>query len=105
MLHLLGSLEPRRELKDHILFEEQDEVNEVIFFNNGTYEIGFEINKFKEYVIRYKDCNLIGAYGCTFNKRSHFVYKTFTDCEGFFIRRENWKDLLNEHDEFSSNLK
>mgnify|MGYP006090323903 CR=1 FL=1 len=80
-------------------------MNEVIFITNGTYEIGFEINKFKEYVIRFRDCNLIGAYGVTFDKRSHFVYKTYTACEGFFIRKQCWKDLLNEHDEFSCQFK
>jgi hypothetical protein len=97
MIEMLGYLEPRREEKDKILFEELDEVNEVIFFNNGIYEIGFEINRTKEYVLRYKDCNLIGAYGVTFHKRSHFVYKTYTVCEGFFIRRQNWLELIDNH--------
>ena len=104
MIEMLGQLEPRHEFKDVILFEEQDEVNEVIFFNNGTYEVGFEINRTKEMVLRYKNCNLIGAYGVTFNKRSHFVYKTFTDCEGFFIRREAWKGLIDNNPEVSCHL-
>ena len=64
---MLQSLEPRRENKDVILFNELDEVSEVIFFMDGTYEIGFEINRHQHMVLRYKDCNVIGAYGVTFN--------------------------------------
>jgi hypothetical protein len=33
---------------------------------------------------------VIGAYGATFNKRALFIYRTKTQCEGFFIRKRNW---------------
>jgi hypothetical protein len=83
--------------------EELDEVNEVIFFDKGTYEVGFEINKKVYYVIRYKNdknlkANIIGAYGATFNTRSHFVYRTYTKCEGFYIRRTKWKEITDSDD-------
>ena len=80
MIDMLQSLEPRREEKDTILLNELDEVAEVIFFMNGTYEIGFEINRHQHMVLRYKDCNVIGAYGVTFKQRTIFVYKTYTEC-------------------------
>jgi len=44
MVDVLSSLEPRREGPNEILFDELDEIGEVLFFNDGTYEIGFEIN-------------------------------------------------------------
>lgn len=102
---MLQSLEPRREEKDTILINELDEVAEVIFFINGTYEIGFEINRRQHMVLRYKDCNVIGAYGVTFNKRTLFVYKTYTECKGFFIRKTKWIELIDNHKEISDHLK
>lgn len=44
MMDLLHHLEPRFEPKETILIDELDEVNEVLFFPEGQYEIGFEIN-------------------------------------------------------------
>ena len=41
MMDFLLSLEPRNEESGIIIYNELDEINEVIFFNNGTYEIGF----------------------------------------------------------------
>jgi hypothetical protein len=40
----------------------------------------------------------IGAYGVTFNKKSNFIYKTPHDSEGFFIRKKNWINLINNDD-------
>jgi len=62
MIDILQALEPRCENSNEILINELDEQNEVLFFNNGTYEIGYEINRVKKYVLRFKDSNVIGAY-------------------------------------------
>lgn len=98
MVGLLSSLEPRHEHRDKILFYELDEVNEVIFFNKGSINIGFEINRFKHFVLRIKDDLIIGAYNLSLNKRTKYIYKTNSLCTGFFIRREKWWAVLN-HDE------
>lgn len=45
MMHLLTHLEPRKELAGCVLLEELEEVNEVIFFEKGTIEIGYDLNK------------------------------------------------------------
>ena len=41
MMDFLLNLEPRNEEAGVIVYNELDEINEVIFFNKGTYEIGF----------------------------------------------------------------
>ena len=87
MLSILQHLEPRREDKGVMLVRELDEFNEVFFFNRGIYEIGFEINHKCFTVLRYKNSNVIGAYGVTFNVRALFFYQTFSVCEGFSIRK------------------
>jgi hypothetical protein len=107
MLEILTHLEPRHELANTILLHELDEVNEVIFFTKGMVDIGFEINRQQEYVLRLDKKIIIGAYNLTFNTRSDLVYRTFSLCQGYFIRRSNWKGIIEdeEHHILSSFIK
>jgi len=59
MNKLIRMLEPRREEKNIILINENEELNEVFFFVNGQFAIGFEINKKRYFVLRYNNttCN------------------------------------------------
>jgi uncharacterized protein YuzE len=52
MESFLYKLEPRREEKGVIIFDELDEVNEAIFIENGQVDVGFEINRKQQFVIR-----------------------------------------------------
>ena len=101
----MSKLEPRREEKNTILLNELDEVNELIFFDNGTFEIGYEINRFSKFVLRFKNYKIIEAYGATFNKRSQFIYMTITDCKGYFIRKSGWQKIIYDHPVFEEELK
>jgi hypothetical protein len=38
-------------MKGSVLFEELDEVNEIIFVQNGTIDVGFDINKIRRFVL------------------------------------------------------
>lgn len=95
----MRNLEPRLEQKNIVLVDELDEFNEVYFFNEGTYEIGFDINHQSYYILRYKNSNVIGAYGATFNTRALFKYKTYTNCTGFSIRKSNWVKILADNEQ------
>ena len=83
------------------MYNELDEQNEVLFFEQGMYEIGYEINRVKKYVLKYRNtknsANVIAAYGATFNKRSSFIIKTCTECSGFFIRKQNWQRIMKDN--------
>lgn len=105
MLEMMRSLEPRFEDKRKIIVNELDEQNEVIFFDNGTYEIGFELNGNIFYKIQYKNSNPIGAFGVTFNKRSQFIYRTCGVCRGFFIRKTNWMKIMQSHEQVTDEFK
>ena len=97
MLEVLTALEPRREENHRVLMYENEEVNEILFFNKGQYVVGFELNNVLYFMLKFKEQNLIGGYNITFNKRSLFVYKTTSVCEGFSIRRKNWKSIMANH--------
>jgi hypothetical protein len=75
MFDLLKCLEPRQGARNEVVFNELDEVNEVIFFMKGAVDIGFEINKVPYYVLRIDNNILIGGYNVAYNKRSKFNYK------------------------------
>ena len=94
MESLLNCLEPRREDRNVIIYDELDEVNEVIFFEEGVVDVGFDLNRKKSYVLRIESDILIGGYNVTFDKRIAFVYKTSQACSGFSIRRTNWKTVV-----------
>lgn len=101
MTQLLKCLEPRQEDAFTMLFEELDEIREVIFIEKGECDVGYEINKKKKFVIRYSNATVIGGYNCTFDKRAIFCYRTKTLCEGYSVRKKNWMALISE-DEFPS---
>ena len=93
MFDVLKYLEPIREPPGTIIQDQNEEVNEVVFFDFGVYVVGFEINRIKKYVKKFKQANVINAYACTYNERSEWVYKTASTCTGFFIRKKNWKSM------------
>jgi myosin-crossreactive antigen len=73
-----------------LLYEELDEFAEVLFFQEGSYNIGYSINRKEHFPMRLNGCQVIGSYGVTFNKRSLFIYKTVEKCKGFFVRKLKW---------------
>lgn len=97
MFEVLNHLEPRREEAMELICNQNEEVNEVLFFDFGTYVVGFDINNKSKFVMRFKKSNVINAYACTLNLRSEWIYKTTKVCTGYSIRRQNWKALLNTH--------
>jgi hypothetical protein len=74
MVEVLTSLEPRIEKAGSVLFEELDEINEVIFVMKGVIDMGFEINKTRKFVLRFFKGHTIGTYNCIFDERSMFIF-------------------------------
>ena len=96
MIKIMQHLEPRRELKGTILYDELEEISEVFFLSKGSMDIGYEINRIRKFVLRHTDKIVVGAYNCSFNKRSMFIYKCQTECIGYFIRKQNWVEICAE---------
>lgn len=87
MMAILLKLEPRFCKADTILFYELQEIQEVLFVQKGFIEVGFEINRQKKFVIRFANKVIIGAYNCSVNKKTLFVYKCKTDVQGYMLRK------------------
>ena len=67
IMNMLSVLEPRFELKNTILLDEMDEVNELMFINRGKVGIGYSANKKKKYCVKKTDMCVIGTYGMVFD--------------------------------------
>jgi len=80
MMMTMRSLEPREEHSSVTLIKELEDVNEVICFTHGTYQIGYEFNGVEHFKIRFKNSNMIGAFNLSFNEKSQYIYRTLTYC-------------------------
>ena len=52
-----------------------DESLEVIFVEQGRYNVGYEVYKTPFYRIRFGESTIIGGFQITFNKRYNFIYQ------------------------------
>ena len=105
MIQLLRNMEYRHTCANSMIFEELDDINEVIFIQKGIVDIGYQMNKSTKYVVRYENKTLIGGYNCTFNMRIIFCYKARSDCEGSSIRKHKWMHILEEFPELGDLVK
>ena len=77
-----------------------DESLEVIFVEQGLYDVGFEINNRQFYEARFGMSTYIGGFQICFNKRHSFVYKAKTYLKCLSIRRGKFKHILSKFPEF-----
>ena len=105
MMEVLRNLEPRFAKQGSTLVEELDCNDEIIFCYKGEIFFGYELNKQRHFCIKYQNGCVIGAYGCTYNQRSnHIVYaNSNSDCQ--FIRKTNWKKILDIDEQIAKNFK
>ena len=86
MVELMKNLEPMKFDKDQILLNELDPHLEIFFIMDDNYDVGFTINHVPIFPLIVTNV-MIGAYGITFGKNSHYIYKANHNSEGFFVRR------------------
>ena len=94
---VLQLLEPMRALKNELLYEELDDVQEIIFLSDSDIKIGYSMNNKRIFRIS-QTANAVGVFGVTFNRKSHYIYKVIQDSDGYFIRQSKWLKLLNSLD-------
>lgn len=94
MKTIMMHLEPRHNLWQETLYLELDLVHEIIFFQSGSVDLGFEINKKKLFKLRFRNQFVVGAHEVSFDRRSMFIYKASTECNGFQIRKIYWRETL-----------
>lgn len=86
------------------LYKELDDVNEIIFVEDGSVDCGYEINRKEKYVIRFFR-SIFGMYECSFNRRCNYIYRANDPCDGYFVRRREWKQICEEFPLFNNIMK
>jgi len=104
MLNLLTHLECRYEPRNSILMDGMTEAQEVIFVTKGSVDLGYRYGDKIDYILRYTDSVIIGAYSCTFNACHPMFFKSQTVCQGYSIRKREWKSLLVEFSDLQAQL-
>ena len=95
--NIMQKLEPIKFERGEILYEELDEFTEIIIIMRGITETGYRINGVPKFVVKYYG-GIIGDYFVTHNLRSQFIYRTNTQCKGYFIRKKAWMDIIEDDD-------
>lgn len=98
-------LEPRIAYNQEVIFLELDDVNEIIFFQKGGIDIGYEINKKKLYKLRIRKDLVVGSFYVTFDRRAMFSVKASQESIGLQIRKSNWANILSEFPDLAKTLK
>ena len=99
MTQILVSLEPRQVPAETIIFGTNVETHEMFFINSGSIDIGFELNNRTKFSLRLFKGGVVGAFNCTYNKKTIFIYKVKSEFKGLTIRKMKWLSIL-KNDEF-----
>ena len=67
MIGLLMNFEPRFEEAGAIVYQELEEIQEVLFPEKGSIDVGYVINRKPRYVLRISKGCMVGAYNCNEN--------------------------------------
>lgn len=105
MCSILGKLRPRFESAGYILMGEMDECLEVFFLNKGIVGVGFDINRIRHMALKWENFCVVGGFNCTFYQRSNYIWKCKTDCEGWFLFKQEWINLLEQGEDIGKMLK
>lgn len=98
MIDILSKLEPRKEPAFSVIFQTIEEVQEIFFIMKGSIEIGFEVSRKPKYVLRLTRGGVIGIFNVTFNRKTMFSYRVRHEFEGYTIRKDNWKQIINNEE-------
>lgn len=100
MIEMLNSLEFRFYRSGKIFINELDECMEMLFVEQGTFEVGYLINNKKYFAKLLGVGSIIGGYQICNDKRFEFIYRTKTQMQGQAIRKEQLKQILKKWPHF-----
>jgi hypothetical protein len=94
MICILKSLKPRICFDKETIYEEHKDLDEVLLFESGNYDMGYEIDRKIFYKLRFKHRTGIGAFYVTFGKRTMFFCRAHGECRGYSIFKRQWLEAL-----------
>ena len=104
MTKIMNSLEIRFYEKNDIICKEMDEALEILFVEQGFYEVGFEINNCQFYETQFSISTIIGGFQICYQMRHSFIYKAQTQLRCLAIRRQNFMHIINNYPQFKRQI-
>lgn len=105
MIDLLDSLEFRMYQPGTLIANELGECNEVLFVQQGMYNVGYQINNKVYYRKQLGKQSTIGGFQIMFNKRFQFIYKTCNIVKGLSVRKESFIQIASSWPEFMPQMR
>jgi hypothetical protein len=102
---VLIGLEDRTYQKGQELIEELQECYEVRFVQEGTFDVGFEVNREKYYKLRFGKSTIIGGYQICFRSRYLFTYRASSLLKTYSLRLKVWLNILEKYPFFMKSIK
>lgn len=97
MIKMFRSLNPIYFKPKEQIHRELEEVHEILFLEDGFVDFGFEINNRSKYCVRKKRC-ILGIFESTYERRAYMITRAYNFCEGFYIRKNHWRNLMMENE-------
>ena len=71
----------------------------------GQYDVGYSLNEKTEMKLRFGPNTVIGGFEVLYNRRCHYIYKSFTKVESLFIKHSNFKLIEKKFPEYFESIR
>jgi hypothetical protein len=105
MTAIFRSLEDRIYPKNKVVINELQSCEEVLFVHEGTYDIGFEVNRQKYYKLNFGKSTVIGGHQICFRQRYLFIYKSSSNLKCYSIRLKVWNEIMQKYPGFYMSIR
>ncbi len=89
-MDIMRNLEPRHFTVGETLYDDMEEVEEIIFVVSGFYTVGYTVNSTEYFALKMGPKTVIGDHSVMFNKRSEFLYRAYFNMDCQAIRKCNF---------------
>lgn len=90
MMDIMRNLEPRHFTVGETIYDDMEEVEEIIFVVSGFYTVGYTVNSTEYFALKMGPKTIIGDHSVMFNKRSEFLYRAYFNMDCQAIRKCNF---------------
>lgn len=102
MMYLMNSLEYRQFPNKYVIAYELDECTEILFIEQGRYNIGYDINKKIYFRKQLGALSIIGGYQLMNTLRFEFIYQACTVVKAQAIRKKKFHELIKQWPKFKN---
>ncbi len=104
-MDIMRNLEPRHFNVGETIYDDMEEVEEIIFVVSGFYTVGYTVNSTEYFALKMGPKTIIGDHSVMFNKRSEFLYRAYFNMDCQAIRKCNFLEICGAYNMLSQKLK